>query len=203
MVENIMTVSEKEVFDTEREYFNNVKIENIPKVLSFDKEGFFFEANRDFNKLLTKIEGKRVLDVCCGNGSLSFALARKGAIVTGIDLSSNFITHCKQMGKLLNLNVDFKIMNAQAPQFKEKFDAIMGYRAIHHLPNLEKAFNNYSRLLTKDGWMLFLEPLKYNPIVEFNRKILNPDARTKYEHPLTNDDVAMFNDLTKDTQIKY
>lgn len=42
------------------------------------------------------VRGLRVLDVGCGNGYFGRALARRGALVIGIDISPRMIEHAKQ-----------------------------------------------------------------------------------------------------------
>ena len=55
------------------------------------------EAEADFLlKALQCDSGGHVLDVPCGNGRLSFELARRGLRVTGLDISEEFIAEAKQ-----------------------------------------------------------------------------------------------------------
>jgi 2-polyprenyl-3-methyl-5-hydroxy-6-metoxy-1,4-benzoquinol methylase len=193
----------EEIFREEREHYNSVDIPDVAEIIDFKEGGFWSEVYLEFERELGDLQGKRVLDVCCGKGESSFALAKKGACVVGIDLSSKHIQHCKKISKKLGLNVHFEVMNAQYPEFKEKFDLIVGFRAIHHLPDLKTAFSNYNKLLNSGGRCIFIEPMEYNPIVNFNRKVLNPNARTKYEHPLMREDIKHFMGTFKNGQAKY
>jgi 2-polyprenyl-3-methyl-5-hydroxy-6-metoxy-1,4-benzoquinol methylase len=177
------------IFRNEEAYYNKKKLRQV-KSFDLEDESFFKHINLRFKKMLGNIEGKKVLDIGCGRGNLSFYLAQKGAKVIGIDLSKNFINYCKDQLKDSNLNLDFIVMNAQIPDFEDKtFDVIVGSRIIHHLPDIESFFRECKRLLKKDGFVTFMEPLKKNPIVEMNRKHLNPKARTIYEHPLFLSDI--------------
>jgi len=172
------------IFRNEEKYYNK-KILRPGKKFDLEDENFFKQVNIKLKNMLGNIEGKKVLDIGCGRGNLSFYLARKGASVIGIDLSKNFIKFCKNQMNLLNLNVDFRVMNAQIPDFEDNtFDIIVGSRILHHLPDIELFFRECKRLLKKKGFITFIEPLKKNPIVEMNRKHLNPKKRTKHEHPL-------------------
>ena len=76
-------------------------------------------------------------------------------------------------------------MNAQIPDFEdESFDIIVGSRVVHHLPDIELFFKECRRILKHKGYIVFIEPLKKNIIVELNRKFFAPQKRTKHEHPL-------------------
>ena len=50
-------------------------------------------------KQLQCAEGARVLDVPCGNGRLSFELAKRGLRVTGVDISDEFIAEARSQSE--------------------------------------------------------------------------------------------------------
>ncbi len=172
------------VFKNEERYYGKKKVRST-QTFNLEDEQFFRLANIKFRNLIGFVDGKNILDVGCGRGHISCYFAKEGANVIGIDLSANFIDHCKQEAEKLKLNLEFKLMNAQIPDFEDgKFDIIIGSRAIHHLPDLDLFFRECKRLLKKKGCIVFIEPLKKNPIVELNRKYVAPKQRTKFEHPL-------------------
>ncbi|MHA2036740.1 MAG: class I SAM-dependent methyltransferase [Promethearchaeota archaeon] len=174
----------KNIFKSEREYYSNKK-PSISSEYDLEKEEFFKKANVKLTQILGDVKSKKVLDVGCGIGSLSFYLGHKGADVIGIDLSRNLIEYCKEQSKKLGLSIDFREMNALIPDFEDdSFDIIVGSRIIHHLPNLNLFFKVCQRLLKRKGFIAFIEPLKKNPIVQLNRKFFAPKERTIHEHPL-------------------
>ncbi|KKK41187.1 hypothetical protein LCGC14_0973160 [marine sediment metagenome] len=176
------------IFNEEKAYYS--KKRDFQLDYDLEKEQFFQKANLKLKMLLGSIKGKKILDVGCGKGSLSFFLAQKGANVIGIDLSSNFIEFCKEEAKNLGFSIDFKEMNAQIPDFEDNtFDIIVGSRVIHHMPDVKLFFKECKRILKRRGFITFVEPLKKNPIVELNRKYFAPKSRTSHEHPLFLSDV--------------
>ncbi|MFW9900372.1 MAG: class I SAM-dependent methyltransferase [Candidatus Thorarchaeota archaeon] len=172
------------IFRNEELHYNRKKLHS-GNIIDLEDESFFKRVNQKFIKMLGNVKGKKILDIGCGRGNLSFYLAQKGAHVVGIDLSKNFIDFCKNEMKRLNLEIDFRIMNAQIPDFEDgSFDLIVGSRIVHHLPDIELFFRECKRILKRKGHIIFIEPLKKNPIVNMNRKYLKPKERTFYEHPL-------------------
>jgi len=177
------------IFSEEKEYYSRKNLQNIVNI-NLRSSSFFQDVNLKYLELIGPVENKNILDVCCGSGFLSFYLAKEKANVIGIDLSKNHINFCKKESKRLGIEVKFEEMNAQIPDFdNDSFDIITGFRAIHHIPNLKLFFESCYNLLKPNGFILFLEPLEKNPIVQFNRKFLSPNARTHHEHPLKMEDL--------------
>ena len=65
-----------------------------------------------------ELNGKQILDVGCGTGLLSVKLARKGANVTAIDLSSDMLAVAEKRAHDLALPILLK--NNQCRKYKEK-----------------------------------------------------------------------------------
>jgi SAM-dependent methyltransferase len=67
--------------------------------------------------------GKRVLDVGCGPGRHSLALARRGLEVTGVDFSGDFIALAREAAAAEGLSVRFEILDVRELAFEGEFDA--------------------------------------------------------------------------------
>src|SRR5262245_2005050 len=72
------------------------------------------------------LSGRKVLDVGCGGGILTEALAKAGAQATGIDLSKESIEAAKIHANKQGLKVDYRYENIEdtASQSAGEFDAI-------------------------------------------------------------------------------
>ncbi|MFX0088219.1 MAG: class I SAM-dependent methyltransferase [Candidatus Hodarchaeota archaeon] len=174
----------RHIFESEKEYYSKTSFSSRGD-FDLESEDFFRKANLQIKENLGTVKNKKILDIGCGTGALSFYLANKGANVTGIDLSETSINICKKEAERKGFTIDFKEMNAQILDFEEEsFDIIVGSRVIHHLPDLELFFIECRRILKKKGYIVFIEPLKKNKIVELNRKYIAPEKRTIHEHPL-------------------
>lgn len=66
--------------------------------------------------------GTRILDVGCGPGRHAHALARRGMVVHGVDISSRFIELAREDAPD---NATFEVADARALEFEREFDAVM------------------------------------------------------------------------------
>jgi ubiquinone/menaquinone biosynthesis C-methylase UbiE len=69
--------------------------------------------------------GQRILDLGTGTGVLARAFARRGAIVTGVDLAANQIAAAKTLAAQQGLDVAFDVCAAEAVEFPDaSFDVV-------------------------------------------------------------------------------
>jgi len=67
--------------------------------------------------------GKRVLDVGCGPGRHSLALARRGLRVVGVDLSPEFVTLARDVATTEGLDATFEVLDVRDLAHAAEFDA--------------------------------------------------------------------------------
>ncbi|MDO8538554.1 MAG: class I SAM-dependent methyltransferase [archaeon] len=117
-----------------------------------------FEENKIIN-LLGKVDGKYFLDAGCGIGRNSVKLSKKGAIVTGIDISSEMVKQAKLRLKEKKLKAKFKIGSLEKLPFKDKlFDIIISSSVIDHIKDLSNVFSEFSRTLKPSGILVIAGP---------------------------------------------
>jgi SAM-dependent methyltransferase len=80
--------------------------------------GFLFER-------LGLRAGSRVLDVGCGPGRHSLALARRGVDVVGVDHSEEFVALARQAAQAAGLTAQFRAADVRDLQEHEAFDAVI------------------------------------------------------------------------------
>jgi 2-polyprenyl-6-hydroxyphenyl methylase/3-demethylubiquinone-9 3-methyltransferase len=111
------------------------------------------------------LRGARVLDVGCGGGILSEALARAGAHVVGIDLAPRVLEvarlHLHESGQA----VDYREVSVEAlaAQMPAAFDAITCMEMLEHVPDPGSVIAACAVLL-KPGGRLFLSTLNRTPL---------------------------------------
>jgi SAM-dependent methyltransferase len=74
-------------------------------------------------KALLLSKGARLLDIPCGIGQHSLELARRGYVVTGVDLSSACIAHAQIRSSTEGLSVDWRRENMHCIRYCREFDA--------------------------------------------------------------------------------
>jgi 2-polyprenyl-6-hydroxyphenyl methylase/3-demethylubiquinone-9 3-methyltransferase len=111
-----------------------------------------------------KLRGARVLDVGCGAGLLSEALAREGAQVTALDLSPELVEIAKLHLLESGLRVDYRLQSVEdiAAQMPGTFDAITCMEMLEHVPDPGSVLTACASLL-KPGGKLFVSTLNRTP----------------------------------------
>ena len=105
-----------------------------------------------------------VLDVGCGGGLLSEALAGEGAHVTAIDLAPDLLKIARLHGLESGAKVDYRLtsVEALAAQAPATFDAIACMEMLEHVPDPASVLAACTTLL-KPGGRLFVSTLNRTP----------------------------------------
>jgi len=154
--------------------------------------------------LLENCLDAKVLEYGCGTGSYAFELAKAGAKVTAIDISSMALNIARARATELGgyNNIIFKKMNAEKMDFDDaSFDLICGTGILHHL-DLVKAILEIKRILKPGAKAIFIEPLGHNIFINIFRRF-TPEIRSVDEHPLLENDISKFKYHFKDVKTNY
>ena len=95
---------------------------------------------------------ERVLDVAVGSGNAAVLAARRGAAVTGIDLTPTQIDRAQARCKAEGVDVDLRLGDAQALEVSDgSFDVVMSVMGIIFAPRHEAATRELARACRPGG----------------------------------------------------
>jgi ubiquinone/menaquinone biosynthesis C-methylase UbiE len=96
---------------------------------------------------LAPLDGRTVLDVGTGTGRAAIALARGGALVTGVDASAEMLTVARRRAVETHATVTFVQGDAHRLDFPDRsFDAVVCLRVLMHTPDWRTSLGELCRV---------------------------------------------------------
>ncbi len=118
-------------------------------------------------KLLGPTPGpfERALEIGAGTGYFALNLMQEGIVraATCTDISPGMLRALEENAARLGLDVDAVACDATELPFADaSFDLVLGHAVLHHLPFLDRAFAEFSRVLRPGGVLVFAgEPSRH------------------------------------------
>ena len=126
--------------------------------------GGAFQALHDINPLRlayirkrTPLLGRKVLDVGCGGGILTEALASEGAVVTGIDLGRTALAAARAHQRLSGASVVYRriAVEALAAEASGVYDTVTCMELLEHVPDPASVVAACAQLVRPGGHLFF------------------------------------------------
>ncbi|MCX7218602.1 MAG: bifunctional 2-polyprenyl-6-hydroxyphenol methylase/3-demethylubiquinol 3-O-methyltransferase UbiG [Burkholderiales bacterium] len=110
------------------------------------------------------LSGKKVIDIGCGGGILAESMARKGATVTGIDLSDKALKVADLHGLESGISVHYEKISAEEMADREaaQYDVVTCMEMLEHVPDPASIIRACAKLV-KPGGHVFFSTLNRNP----------------------------------------
>lgn len=103
----------------------------------------------------------KVLDMGCGTGAVTLALAARGFEVTAIDHSPDMIEIARRKAEALGLSSSIRFETGDVEQLRyddEEFDGVTCQGLLHHLEDMSPALSQLHRVLKREGFVYISEP---------------------------------------------
>src|SRR5215472_11918715 len=171
---------EAEVYDKQ-----GLRRDRFESALAYLNDGVGrLRRNEAIRAAMREATGLRVLEI--GSQSWEWCLARYGyqpAQLTCINISRTELEVGRAQAAKLGVSCDFRKMDAHDLEFATgSLDMVFGVAILHHL-EFACAMREIHRVLRDGGKIVFVEPLRHNPVARVVRW-LTPYARTPDELPL-------------------
>lgn len=111
----------------------------------------------------TQLSGKKVLDIGCGGGILTESMVKKGANVTGIDLSDKALKVADLHGLESGISVSYRLISAEdmAAEQPGQYDVVTCMEMLEHVPD-PAAIVKAAATLVKPGGHVFFSTINRN-----------------------------------------
>lgn len=109
-----------------------------------------------FLALLPPVAGLNGLDLGCGEGTNTRAVARLGAHMTGLDVAPTFIRYARETEQEDPLGISYVLGDGQSMDFPDaSFDFVTAFMSIMDMPDQRAALEGAHRVLRPGGFLQF------------------------------------------------
>ena len=177
---NFLIKKEAKAFDNQarKRFLNGL----VPDVRNLGKNKFFYNNPyreqeiydiqwgpriKDVIRCLKSVKAKNVLEIGCGAGHLALEIARNNFNTVGVDLSPTSIKIAKNYKRKIekkegNLKLKYQVMDINKEKIDFRFDAIIFFRSLHHIPFPKKLFKKINLMTRKKSSLIICEPVRKN-----------------------------------------
>jgi 2-polyprenyl-3-methyl-5-hydroxy-6-metoxy-1,4-benzoquinol methylase len=107
------------------------------------------------------VQGKKVLDIACGEGYGSHILAETAEMVQGVDIDESVITKAKT--KYQRKNIGFTAGSVEKIPFElASFDVVVSFETLEHISAHDSMLEEIKRVMKPGGILLISTPDKKN-----------------------------------------
>jgi len=150
----------EKILDVNRRYHDAAAEEYDAKWgISFGEVGIHQVLGK-LSKLLGSPPGPyaRSLEIGAGTGYFSLNMLQAGVVheATCTDISPGMLHTLEANARMLNLPVETAACDAAELPFEDSsFDIVLGHAVLHHLPALDRSFEEFHRVLKPGGTLFF------------------------------------------------
>ena len=145
-----------------------------------ERHSYVFEYGQAVLDVLAPQPGERILDLGCGSGQLTAAIAGAGASVLGLDSSPEMLAEARVQYP----DIEFRLGDAAEFTLESPMDAVFSNAVLHWVKNADGAARSISRALKPSGRFVaeFGGHGNVQSIVDALRDVLGP-VETPWYYP--------------------
>lgn len=114
-------------------------------------------------ELAGEVRDRKILDIGCGDGDLAIELAKRGASVSGIDLSAAMIDAARERAKKNHADITFDVGTAnKLPFSSNQFDLVTAITILCFVDDAPPVFQEIARVLRPGGRLVIGELGKWS-----------------------------------------
>ena len=129
----------------------------------WQKDGPFYVLNsmnqprfEFFDRYISEWKDLKVLDVGCGGGFTCEFMAKRGAQVSGVDISEVSVATAQSHAKESGLEIDYRISKGEKlPHEDNTFDVVTCVDVLEHVEDVDQVVREIHRVLKPGGTFLF------------------------------------------------
>ncbi|NOT07132.1 MAG: class I SAM-dependent methyltransferase [Gemmatimonadales bacterium] len=149
---------------------------------------------------LGDLRGKRVFDVGCGSGWLSIILAKRGALVDGMDISPEAVRTAELRSARNGVGDQCRFRAGscyELPYEDGRFEVVAGQSILHHVGDKARAAAELFRVMRPSAHAVFHEPFGNSLMMERLRRLVpvpsgSPDDPEQWSHQFKYSDLPPF-----------
>jgi ubiquinone/menaquinone biosynthesis C-methylase UbiE len=145
----------------------------------------FGQWERWQDRIFEDLVGKKILEIGVGPGSLMLRMAKKGYVVTGLELRKGMAYEARKRVKTAGYEIDILEQSVYHMPFKESsFDCIVLTFVLAEIAQLDKAIVEMKRILKKEGKVIVIAggmPQDKNLLARFLFSLIRPFTALKLE----------------------
>jgi SAM-dependent methyltransferase len=105
--------------------------------------------------LIGDVRDRKIIELGCGGANIGINLAKRGGVVTGIDISEKQIAHARTEAKREGVDITLKVSAIEDYQFKDDYDLVISVCAFQYIDNLDMVFKKVYDHLVLGGEFVF------------------------------------------------
>jgi len=118
-----------------------------------------YKFSRAVKSIPCSLDGKKVLNVCCGSGMDAEFLAKAGATVTVLDISEGAVRRANERARRFGFQIVSVVGDVENIPFADKsFDVVFVHDGLHHLSTPYTGIREMARV--SNGIVVLIEPAK-------------------------------------------